>query len=186
MSLAPSETLGSSRRAHRLTKHMFVLGIDPGLARTGYAVVEETPQGTRAVCAGALLTDPEAPIAERLSELFDDLTRLVAEYQPQEAAIEDLFVNKNLHTATAVGRASGVALLALARSGIPVHEYTPSAVKAAVCGYGDANKEQVQRAVMLRLALEAPPTPADAADALAVALCHAQSSPMRRAVEGAR
>ena len=175
-----------SEGGRKLPKHMFVLGIDPGLSRTGYAVVEETPQGSRAVCAGALLTDPDAPIAERLSELFEDLTRLIAEYSPDEAAIEDLFVNKNLHTAMAVGRASGVALLALARSGIPVHEYTPSAVKAAVCGYGDADKDQVQRAVMMRLSLEAPPTPADASDALAVALCHAQSSPMRRAVEGAR
>ena len=173
-------------RAHRLPKHMFVLGIDPGLSRTGYAVVEETSQGSRAVCAGALLTDPDAPTAERLGELFDDLTRLIGEYQPQEAAIEDLFVNKNLHTAMAVGRASGVALLAVARSGILVHEYTPSAVKAAVCGYGDADKEQVQRAVMLRLALEAPPTPADAADALAVALCHAQSSPLRAAIQRAK
>lgn len=175
-----------SQGIHRLSKHMFVLGIDPGLARTGYAVVEESPEGSRAVCAGALLTDPEAPIADRLSELFDDLTRLVAEYRPDEAAIEEVFVNRNLHTASAVGRAAGVSILAMARSGLAVHEYTPSAVKAAVCGFGDADKDQVQRAVMRRLGLEAPPSPADASDALAIALCHAQSTPMRRAIEGAR
>lgn len=165
---------------------MFVLGIDPGLARTGYAVVEESREGSKAVCAGALLTDPEAPITERLTELFDDLTGLVAEYRPDEAAIEEVFVNRNLHTASAVGRAAGVAILAMARSGLAVHEYTPSAVKAAVCGFGDADKDQVQRAVMQRLSLEAPPSPIDASDALAIALCHAQSTPMRRAIEGAR
>ena len=164
---------------------MYVLGIDPGLSVTGYAVVEQVGGRPRAVAAGALRTAAGEPITTRLLELHDDLGRLIAQYRPSEVAVEQVFVNRNLQTATSVGRASGVILLAAAEAGLPVTEYTPSAVKMAVCGAGDAGKAQVQAVVAMRLGLEAAPAPADAADALAIALCHLQASPLRRAVERA-
>lgn len=164
---------------------MFVLGIDPGLARTGYAIVEDLPRKVRVVAAGTMHTDASVSVADRLLELHHDLRAIIAEFQPAEAALEMVFVNRNLQTATAVGRASGVAILALAESGIPVAEYTPSAVKAAVAGNGSAPKEQVQRSLALRLGIDGLTAP-DAIDAIAVALCHVQASPLRRAVEGAK
>ena len=164
---------------------MFVLGIDPGLSITGYGVIGSQGDRLQAVAAGALRTSPATPDAARLAELFADLEKLLAEFRPAEVAVEQVFVNRNLQTATAVGRASGVILLAAARAGIPVFEYTPSAVKLAVTGSGDAPKDRVQALVARRLGLESAPEPADAADALAVALCHLQSSGLRRAVAGA-
>jgi len=163
---------------------MFVLGIDPGLSATGYAVLSDEAR-PRAVAAGALRTDPGDPVQVRLAELFRDVEQLIVEFDPTEVAIEQIFVNRNLQTATSVGRASGVILLAAARAGLPVHEYTPSAVKMAVAGVGNAAKTQVQAVVARRLGLSEAPRPADAADALAVALCHVQSSSLRRAVERA-
>jgi crossover junction endodeoxyribonuclease RuvC len=164
---------------------MFVLGIDPGLTRTGYGIIETVGSRARPVAAGVVRTDPKAGIAARLTELYRDLQELITEHDIAEAAIEEVFVNRNLHTAMAVGRASGVALLTLGNAGIPVTEYSPSAVKMALCGYGDADKDQVQKVVAMRLGLPQAPEPADAADALAIALCHVQSMPMRRAVERA-
>ena len=123
---------------------MFVLGIDPGLSTTGYGVIE-AGGALRAVTAGVIRTDPSDPIGSRLEELAGDLESVIAEFSPTEAAIEEVFVNRNLQTATAVGRASGVAILAVARAGIPLFEYTPSAVKLGVTGSGDAAKPQVQR-----------------------------------------
>lgn len=164
---------------------MFVLGIDPGLSVTGYGVIVSRGERVQAVAAGALRTSPGSPDPVRLAELFADLERLLAEYRPAEVAVEQVFVNRNLQTATAVGRASGVILLAAARAGLPVFEYTPSAVKLAVTGSGDAAKDRVQALVARRLGLEVAPQPADAADALAIALCHLQSSGLRRAVAGA-
>ncbi|MEX0825201.1 MAG: crossover junction endodeoxyribonuclease RuvC [Acidimicrobiia bacterium] len=164
---------------------MFVLGIDPGLSRTGYGVVEASGTTIRAVAAGVISTAPGDTIASRLRELYDDLEGVVAQFAPEEVAIEEVFVNRNLQTATSVARASGVAMLAAARAGLAVFEYTPSAVKMAVAGYGDATKDQVQVMVARRLGLAGAPSPADAADALAVALCHLQSATLRRAVEGA-
>ena len=121
----------------------------------------------------------------RLAELHADVVALISEYGPVEMAIEQVFVNRNLQTATSVGRASGVILLAAAQAGIPAFEYTPSAVKLAVCGVGDAAKAQVATVVAMRLGLDAAPKPVDASDAVAVALCHMQSSSLRRAVEAA-
>jgi crossover junction endodeoxyribonuclease RuvC len=162
---------------------MFVLGIDPGLTRTGYGIIESVGSRVRPVAAGVIRTDPAGSVAQRLAELADDLEELIGEHDIAEAAIEEVFVNRNLHTAMAVGRASGVALLAMGRAGLAVTEYSPSAVKMALCGYGDADKVQVQRVVAMRLGLAEAPQPADAADALAIALCHLQSVPMRRAVD---
>jgi crossover junction endodeoxyribonuclease RuvC len=160
---------------------MFVLGIDPGLSVTGYGIIE-SGRSPKVIAVGVVRTDPALPVVKRLSELFDDLNEVIAEYRPTEVAIEQIFVNRNLQTATSVGRASGVALLAAGRADLPVSEYTPSAVKLAVTGNGTAGKEQVQHVVARRLGLASPPTPADAADALAVALCHLQASGISRLV----
>lgn len=165
---------------------MFVLGVDPGLTVAGYGVIEVSGPRARAVAAGVLRTSADDSVTIRLSELYDDLAALISEFDPDEAAIEEVFVNRNLRTATSVGRASGVALLALGKAGVPTSEYSPSAVKMALCGNGAADKEQVQRVVAMRLGLDGKPSPPDAADALAVALCHSQHASMRRAVEGAR
>ena len=165
---------------------MYVLGIDPGLSTMGYAVLERTPGRPRPVAAGAVRTGTDLPVPQRLLELHDDLRSIIAEYQPAEMAVEQVFVNRNLQTATSVGRAVGVILMTAAQAGLPVFEYSPSAVKMAVCGVGDADKAQVQAVIAMRLGLDAAPKPADAADALAIALCHLQSSSLRRAVEAAR
>jgi crossover junction endodeoxyribonuclease RuvC len=165
---------------------MFVLGIDPGLSTTGYGILDASGKRPVAVTAGVIRTDPAAQLGHRLSELHADLTSVISEYQPDEAAVEQVFVNRNLQTATSVGRASGVILLALAQAGLPTEEYTPSAVKMALCGYGNAPKEQVMRVVSMRLSLPSAPRPADAADALAIALCHLQSSSLRRAMGAQR
>jgi crossover junction endodeoxyribonuclease RuvC len=161
---------------------MFVLGIDPGLTVTGYGVIEIGSGKPRAVAAGVIRTDPAEPMARRLADLHTDITDVVRSLEVDEAAVEEVFVNRNLHTAMAVGRASGVAMLALAQAGVPVTEYTPSAVKLTVTGSGSAGKAQVARVVAMRLGLVEPPSPPDAADALAVALCHSQALPMRVAL----
>ncbi|NND04249.1 MAG: crossover junction endodeoxyribonuclease RuvC [Acidimicrobiia bacterium] len=155
---------------------MFVLGIDPGLTRMGYGVVEKSPAGIRAVAVGVIRTDKDQRVSERLLELHRDLTAIIKEHAIDAAAIEQVFSNHNRATATGTGRASGVAMLALAQAQIPVVEYTPSAVKMALTGYGAADKQQVQRVVQMRLGLDAIPKPADAADALAIAVCHVQAA----------
>ncbi len=153
---------------------MFVLGIDPGLTRTGYGLVARG-RPPRVVAAGVIRTDRDRPDAERLAELFDDLTAVIAEHRPGVVAIERIFTNRNLQTALGVVRASGVALLAAAQAGIPVVEYPPTTIKLAITGDGNATKAMVTAMVTRRLGLAAPPRPADTADALAVALCHLQS-----------
>lgn len=166
-------------------KHMFVLGIDPGLATCGYAVVEKTTTGERAITAGVIRTGSDEPVASRLAELYRDLSAVVREHATDVMAIEQVFTNRNLMTAISVGRASGVALLVAAQADIPVYEYTPSAIKAAVAGYGKATKEQIRYVVASRLKLAARPEPADAADALAIALCHLQGGVGRQHLEQA-
>ncbi|MEN8233896.1 MAG: crossover junction endodeoxyribonuclease RuvC [Actinomycetota bacterium] len=153
---------------------MFVLGIDPGLTRTGYGIIEVSGSKERAVAAGVIRTDPAKPTGERFVELARDLREIVAEYDPVAAAIEQVFVNNNRQTAMSVARASGIALLVLSEAGLETAEYTPSAVKMALTGSGVADKQQMQRVVAMRLGLGTAPSPADAADALAIALCHVQ------------
>lgn len=160
-----------------LTKHMFVLGIDPGLSTTGYAVVENGHPPT-AVLAGVVKTDPGSAMSERLGELFTGLTQVIAETHPDVVALETVFTNRNLQTAISVGRASGVAMLVAAQAGLPVSEYVPTAVKSAITGDGAASKSQIQTMVARLLRLAEPPEPADAADALAIALCHLRAAPL--------
>ncbi|MEX0865280.1 MAG: crossover junction endodeoxyribonuclease RuvC [Acidimicrobiia bacterium] len=156
---------------------MFVLGIDPGLSVTGYGLVEGT-HPPRAILAGVVRTDPEVPVAARLAVLYDGLARVIADSKPDVVAVEMVFTNRNLQTAMSVGRASGVAMLAAARAGLAVYEYVPTAVKSAVTGDGSANKKQVQTMVARLLHLSEPPSPVDAADALAIALCHLRVAPL--------
>jgi crossover junction endodeoxyribonuclease RuvC len=165
---------------------MFVLGVDPGLTTTGYALVGAAGTKMRAVAAGVIRTDASLPMAERLAELYSDLEGLLAEHRPDHLAVERVFVNRNLQTAEGVGRASGIVLLAAARAGVEVHEYSPSAVKKAIVGVGTAPKRQIQDVVARRLGLESAPSPADAADALAVAMCHLQSAPLQQAIRRSR
>jgi crossover junction endodeoxyribonuclease RuvC len=164
---------------------VFVLGIDPGLSRCGYGAIAVERRGTRAVAAGVLATPPDRPLHERLGMLAADIASLVADIRPDVVAVERLFFQVNARTAISVGQASGVVLAAAATAGCDVAHYTPNEVKQAVAGWGAAPKEQVQRMVQSLLKLAEPPRPADAADALALALCHAAVSPFRATVAGA-
>ncbi len=159
---------------------MFVLGIDPGVSRCGYGCVEGRPGAPpRAVAAGVLTTPPSDPLPERLAVLDRELRRLVADLHPSVVAVERLFFQTNARTAMSVGQASGLALAAAAQAGCEVVQYTPNEVKQAVAGYGSAPKEQVQRMVQSLLRLAEAPRPPDAADALALALCHLAMAPLR-------
>jgi len=152
-----------------------VLGIDPGTAITGYGVVEALEDGSfRALDYGVITTPAKTPLESRLLMLYRELSALIAAHKPDGAAVEKLFFQRNVRTAMAVGQARGVVLLALAEAGLAVAEYAPNEVKEAVTGYGGAPKAQMQRMVQMLLALDEIPKPDDAADALAVALCHAQ------------
>lgn len=176
-----SKAVALSPLAPTLTKHMFVLGIDPGLTTTGYGAVRRDGASVEAVSVGVIRTHKDLPVARRLLELHRDLASLIDELEPEVVALEQVFVNRNLATATNVGRASGVVLLAAAAAGLEVFEYSPTAVKATVTGDGAAGKRQVQDMVARRLGLASAPSPADAADALAIALCHLQNPASRRA-----
>jgi crossover junction endodeoxyribonuclease RuvC len=157
---------------------MRTLGIDPGTAIMGWGIVEEDGEGgLRLVDYGALTTSKNLSLPRRLQILYAGLTKLLAVYRPDTAAVEELFFSKNVTTAIAVSHARGVALLALANADVPVHEYRPMAVKQALTGYGHAEKAQIQEMVRLQLGLETIPKPDDAADALALAICHAYTAP---------
>jgi crossover junction endodeoxyribonuclease RuvC len=161
---------------------MRILGIDPGTAIMGWGVVDEHNGVLSLVEFGALTTPAGMPQPERLIRLYDGLQELLRTYQPVGAAIEELFFGKNVNTAITVGQARGVALLALAQSSVPMHEYKPAEVKQAVAGYGRADKKQMQEMVRLTLRLDKIPRPDDAADALAIAICHGYSAPMLRRI----
>jgi len=155
---------------------MLVLGLDPGLATTGYGLVEGDGNELRAVDFGVLTTPPGIPIADRLLLLHHSLSTLLAKHHPDAVAVEELFFGTNARTAMVVGEGRGVALLTIAQFGLQVAEYTPLQVKQAVTGYGQASKTQVQEMVRLLLRLESIPRPDDAADALAVCICHYHSA----------
>jgi len=155
---------------------MRVLGIDPGTAITGYGVVEEEEGELKVLAFGTLRTPSGQPLPTRLQVIYRGVTELAEEWEPSTAAVEELFFSSNARTAMSVGQARGVALLALANAGLSIAEYTPLAVKQAVTGYGGADKAQVQEMVRLLLRLEEAPKPDDAADALAVAICHLHSA----------
>lgn len=158
------------------------LGIDPGTALLGYGVLAGDDPA-EVVDFGVLTTSPEDRMPVRLLQLYDGLSDLIRRYQPDIVVIEELFFSRNVTTALSVGQARGVVLLAAAQASVPVVEYKPAEVKQAVAGYGNADKAQMQEMVRLLLNLDEVPHPDDAADALAVALCHVQSSQFHRAIE---
>ena len=161
---------------------MFVLGIDPGLTRCGYGAVVRRDGNLRAVAAGVLRTDTAADVASRLADLQEGIRSLLVELEPEVVAVERLFFQSNVRTAMSVGQASGVILAEAAASGAPVVMYTPNEVKLSVAGSGSADKGQVQRMVQALLKLPTAPKPADAADALALALTHHAGARLRAAV----
>jgi crossover junction endodeoxyribonuclease RuvC len=155
---------------------MIVLGIDPGTATTGYGVVTDRDSQPSMVTYGAILTPAGQALPDRLITIHNEVLRLIDEYHPEQAAVEQLFFNKNVRTALAVGHARGVVLLALAERNVPIFEYTPLEVKQAVTGNGRADKKQIQEMIKILLELDKIPKPDDAADALAIAVCHFHSA----------
>lgn len=153
-----------------------MLGIDPGTAITGYGVVGEVQGELQPLAFGVIKTPADQPLPRRLQSIYRAISDLAEEWKPTAAAVEELFFSRNVRTAMSVGQARGVALLALADAGLDVAEYTPLVIKQAVTGYGSADKAQMQDMVRLLLRLKKVPRPDDAADALAVAICHLHSA----------
>ncbi len=164
---------------------MIVLGIDPGLASTGYGVVQSTAGRLVALDGGVIETHAGTSQERRLADIHAAVDALLAEHEPDAMALEELYFGQNVKTAFAVGHGRGAAMLAAGQRGIECASYTPQQVKAAVCGNGRAGKEQVARMVQALLALPRAPTPDHAADALAVAMCHANRAPLSAALAGA-
>ena len=155
---------------------MKILGVDPGTVVMGYGVIESDGDNIALVDFGAIKVPEKSAIGERLSLLYNSLTKVIKKHHPDCLAVESPFINKNVKSAMAIGRAQAIAILAGANCRLPVCEYPPAKVKQAVAGYGTADKEQVQEMVRLQLNLRKPPTPTDASDALAVAICHVQET----------
>lgn len=151
---------------------LVVLGVDPGLTVTGWGVVAAGGQALRSLDCGAIATKRSQPQEERLHQIFRELCDVIQRYQPSEVAVEEPFVGENVRSAFAIGAARAVGLLAAAQAGLPVRPYSPAEVKLVVTGYGRSDKSQVQEMVRVQLNLPEAPASADAADALAVALCH--------------
>lgn len=164
---------------------MIVLGIDPGLANTGFGVVQRRSGRFVALDGGCIETPSAWPVERRLALIHREVEDLLLRHEPAAVALEELYFGQNVQSAFAVGQARGVVLLAAGQRGLPCASYTPQQVKQAVCGTGRAPKDQVARMVQAVLALPEPPTPDHAADALAVAVCHANHAPLARAVVAA-
>lgn len=154
------------------------MGIDPGLAIVGFGILDHRGNEMKSVDFGAIKTETNLNLSTRLKQIYDACSIIMEEHQPDVVAVEKLFFNRNVTTAFSVGQARGVILLAAEEAGIPVTEYTPLQVKMAVTGYGQAEKKQIQEMVKMILSLPRIPKPDDVADALAVAICEAHSSPL--------
>jgi crossover junction endodeoxyribonuclease RuvC len=163
---------------------VLVLGIDPGTAITGYGLVHEDDEGLALIRCGVITTPADQPLPQRLQTIYRGLAAIIGQHQPDQVAVEELFFSRNVRTALSVGQARGVVLLAAAEAGLPLHEYKPLEVKQAITGYGGADKRQIQEMVRLLLRLEQVPEPDDAADAVAVAVCHIHSARMRALIAG--
>jgi crossover junction endodeoxyribonuclease RuvC len=161
-----------------------VLGIDPGTAACGYGIVHESGGRLRATCHGWWPTSPRERLEARLLTIFEGVRELIAEHAPDAVALEESFVGADARIALSVGQARGAVLVAASSAGVVCAEYAPASVKQAVCGYGRADKEQVGRMVRAILGLDEVPTPNHAADALAVAICHALAPPLLRVAAG--
>jgi len=156
-----------------------VIGIDPGTAITGWGVIEGDGQKLHLVAYGVVITPAQQSLAQRLQTIYSELTVIIRQWQPETSAIEELFFSNNAKTALTVGHGRGVAMLALANANLSIAEYKPMEVKQAITGHGGADKAQIQQMVKLLLELEDIPRPDDAADALAVAICHLHSARWR-------
>ncbi len=164
---------------------MITLGIDPGTATTGYGLVtEDAGGGAQLLRDGVVQTPAGAPMPERLLTLYRGVATLIDEAGPDTLAIEELFFSRNVTTALSVGQARGVVLLAAAQAGLAIYEYKPAEVKQALVGYGGAKKQQIQEMLRMMLGLHEIPRPDDAADAVAVAVCHLHSARLRRLMAG--
>jgi crossover junction endodeoxyribonuclease RuvC len=164
---------------------MLVIGIDPGTASTGYGLIRQHSDGQlHLIDYGLISTAAGQPLPSRLLDLYTSLTDVLKHFKPDFAAVEKLFFQRNVSTALMVGQARGVALLALAMANVSIDEYTPSEVKLAVSGYGNADKQQMQAMVKALLVMDHVPKPDDAADALAVAICHCHSHKIRHLEDG--
>ncbi|MDL1896704.1 crossover junction endodeoxyribonuclease RuvC [Anaerolineae bacterium CFX7] len=161
---------------------MIALGIDPGTALCGYGIVRASGDEYALVACGAIATPAKTPLEQRLLTIYEELTALIKKFRPDTAAVEKLFFSRNTTTALSVGHARGVALLVLAQAKIPLAEYTPNEIKQAVSGYGGADKYQMQQMVRMLLQLDHAPKPDDAADAVAIAICHLQSARLRELI----
>ena len=155
---------------------MRILGIDPGIAIVGFGPIESNRGSVRMLQYGAVTTEAGLPLATRLVQIENDMTALISQLKPDEIAVEELFFSKNITTGIAVAHGRGVILCTAERLGVPIFEYTPMQVKQAVAGYGLADKKQVMDMTKRLLKLKAVPKPDDAADALAIAICHARSA----------
>ena len=155
---------------------MRVLGIDPGVATIGFGVIECDRTRSQLVQYGVITTPAGLPLSRRLWQISQDMQELITTFKPDEAAVEELFFSKNITTGIAVAHGRGVLLLELERAGVPVFEYTPMQVKQAVAGYGGADKRQVMLMTQRLLKMKQVPRPDDAADALAIAICHGRSA----------
>ena len=151
---------------------MIILGIDPGTATTGFGIIRVVGNSIKPVDYGIISTPAGVPMEQRLMMIYEQMNQIIEKWQPEQAAIEELFFNKNITTGITVGQARGVLLLSCAQKGLAVHEYTPLEVKQALVGNGRAEKKQVQFMVKTFLGLREVPKPDDAADALAIAICH--------------
>lgn len=165
---------------------MIILGIDPGYAIIGYGVLDFEGNNFKVIDYGSIETPAGMEFAIRLKRIYDGMEELIKSYKPDAVAVEELFFNKNTKTALKVGHGRGVILLSGAKNGIAVSEYTPLQVKQAVCGYGRADKNQVQQMVKMILGLKEVPKPDDTADALAVAICHGHSYNLNKLRETGR
>jgi crossover junction endodeoxyribonuclease RuvC len=174
--------LEASASPRRISGMVVVLGIDPGTAHTGFGVVLSRGQQLAALDGGVIGTGPDEALERRLARIHARVCDLIARYEPTAVAVEDLFFGQNARTAFAVGQARGAVLLSAGMAGIPCFSYTPQAVKQAVCGSGGADKSQVQRMVGALLGLPEPPADDHAADALAVAICHANGAALKAAL----
>lgn len=159
---------------------MKILGIDPGYAIMGWGIIEKKGSTIKAIAYGSITTDKDVPMPERLKTLYSELMEIIAEYEPDEASIEELYFNNNAKTAIFVGEARGVALLACTNSGVPIFEYTPLQIKTSMTGFGRADKKQIQLMITKILALDEVPKPDDTADALAAGICHAYQGDVKK------
>ncbi|MFO7997035.1 MAG: crossover junction endodeoxyribonuclease RuvC [Dehalococcoidia bacterium] len=158
---------------------MRILGVDPGTVNLGYSVVEGEEEMHMVDC-GVVSLSSRVPMEERLRSLYVELSKIITKHKPGEVAIEDPFVGHNIRSAFAVGRAQAIAILAAANQGLPIYYYSPATIKQQITGYGQSDKQQIQEMVRIQLGLSELPQPSDAADALAVAICHIQQSRLNR------